>query len=253
MGSIYKITCTVDDMAYIGKTAHDVFKTRIKIHLNGHGNKELKDAIKKYGKDAFSVEILHDGIIPELLDSYEIEAITKHNTVTPNGYNQNDGGAGVIKHTDETCQKISLAKKGKSSWNKGKSSYRKGIPLSEEHRRRIGLANKGKPSPRKGKTISQETKDKISKANKGKPYIVNKERDKKISNALKGRPRPKEVRQKISDGHKTPIYHTSKEFYLALPSDMSLTEKRKQVARFSGKTRQTAWKWVKKWSSENDP
>ena len=38
MGSIYKITNTVNGKAYIGQTIHDAEKTRIRDHLNGTGN-----------------------------------------------------------------------------------------------------------------------------------------------------------------------------------------------------------------------
>jgi G:T-mismatch repair DNA endonuclease (very short patch repair protein) len=48
----------------------------------------------------------------------------------------------------------------KPVWNKGKSSWSKGRHLSEEHRKKIGLANKGKTC-RKGYHHSQETKDKL--------------------------------------------------------------------------------------------
>ena len=48
--------------AYIGQTIHDAVKDRISRHLNGQsgGNRLVKRAIKKYGKDAFTYEILHD-------------------------------------------------------------------------------------------------------------------------------------------------------------------------------------------------
>ena len=67
MGSIYKITNTVNGKAYIGQTIHDAEKTRIRDHLNGTGNgsRLVRRAINKYGKDAFTYEILYDGIIPE--------------------------------------------------------------------------------------------------------------------------------------------------------------------------------------------
>ena len=38
MGSIYKITNTVNGKAYIGKTIRDAVKTRIRDHLNGYGS-----------------------------------------------------------------------------------------------------------------------------------------------------------------------------------------------------------------------
>ena len=78
MGCIYLIRNTVNDKAYIGKTAqHNVEKRRINQHLKGNGSLVLGRAVKKYGKNAFVYEILHDGIIPELLDSYEIDGNQK--------------------------------------------------------------------------------------------------------------------------------------------------------------------------------
>ena len=97
MGSIYKITNTVNQKHYIGQTIHDAEKTRIRDHFNYayRSNIILSRAIEKYGKDAFTHEILHDGIIPALLDSYEIEAIKKFNTVVPNGYKSIAEVAGI--------------------------------------------------------------------------------------------------------------------------------------------------------------
>ena len=54
MGCIYKITNTVNGKSYIGRTIHDAEKTRIRDHLNGKGNEEVKKDIEKYGKDAFT-------------------------------------------------------------------------------------------------------------------------------------------------------------------------------------------------------
>ena len=149
MGSIYKITNTVNGKAYIGQTIHDAEKTRIRDHFrsNGKGSQLIKDDIEKYGQDAFTYEILHDGIIPGFLDTLEKEVIAKFNTLAPHGYNLTEGGGGGFR-SEETRRKMSEAKKGKPSPNKGK-------PHSEEHRRKISEAMKGK-------TLSEETRRKIS-------------------------------------------------------------------------------------------
>lgn len=90
MGCIYKITNTVNGMIYIGQTIHNAEKTRKNDHLNGtsNGNSLIKDDLKVYGKDAFTFEILHDGIIPEFLRTLEDQEIVKHDCIDPNGYNQ---------------------------------------------------------------------------------------------------------------------------------------------------------------------
>lgn len=120
MGSIYLIRNNVNGKSYVGKAVGDPEKTRIYMHLNGHGNARLlARAIKKYGKENFSWEIIHDGIGPNLLDSLEIETIEKYNTMSPNGYNLTSGGEGGIPSL-ETRRKISKANKGKDGYWKGK-------------------------------------------------------------------------------------------------------------------------------------
>ena len=283
MGSIYKITNTVNGKAYIGQTIHDAVKDRISRHLNGQsgGNRLVKHAIKKYGKDAFTYEILHDGIIPQFLNDLEIEAIEKFNTIAPHGYNLDTGGNSVGSPSEETRRKISEANTGIPAWNKGKTqgplseeTRRKiseaqtgekhhffGKTLSEEIRRKISEANKGKrhtpearrkmSESRKGKKHSEEHRRKISEANKGKKHMP--ESRKKMSEAQKRRkrqPHSEETRRKMSEAQKHPMHELSKEFYFSLPADMSLTEKRKSVREFSGIHRDTIRRWTLKWENE---
>ena len=202
MGCIYKQTCLVNQKSYIGKTYRDA-ETRRREHLTGKGSKALKEAIEEFGEDNFTFEILYDGIIPELLDMYEKEAIAKHNTLSPNGYNQTTGGEGGSSPSEETRRKLSEAHKGK--------------PLSEEHRRKISEGNKGR-------TPSEETRRKISRSNKGKTHsaktrrklseahtgrTLSEEHRRKISRSNKGKTHSDEVKQKISEskkGENHPMY-----------------------------------------------
>ena len=271
MGSIYMIINTVNQKCYIGQTIHDAVKGRIDEHLNGKrdGSRLVKRAIAKYGKDAFAYEILHDGIIPELLDSYEIEAIAKYNTVAPSGYNLTFGGGGGSL-SEESRRKISKAKKGK--------------PLSEEHKRKISDANKGHP-PYKGmlgKNHSYETRRKMSESQKGREFSVEHKRNlsesmkgrtswnkgktpskatrKKLSEANKGENNPNygkkphnfgkkpslETRQKMSESHKHPCYNDAHDLFLSLPSDMPLKEKRLRLyGAFPEVRRGTICAWVR--------
>lgn len=220
MGCIYKITNTVNGKAYIGQTRHDAEKTRIRDHFTGRGNEDVKKDIEIYGQDAFTFEILLDGIIPELLNSFEKEAIAKFNCVHPNGYNQNRGGRGVISHSDEAKQKISAVHKGK--------------PLSEEHRRKISEANTGKMH-------TAESRQKMSEANTGKTHSD-------------------ETKRKISDAHKgdrnhrfSPMHKQTKAFFLSLPASLSKTEKNKRLYdTFPNIHRGTIQRWTRRWQSELD-
>ena len=255
MGSIYKITNTVNGKAYIGQSRHDAKKTRIRDHLAGRGSRVIKSAIEKYGEDAFTYEFLHDGIIAEFLDMFEIEAIAEHNTLVPNGYNLTTGGEGGTP-SEETRRKISKAGIGRTAWNKGKPSPYKGVPRSEETRRKISEAHKGKP-------LSMEHRRKLSEAhkgqipwNKGKPsqnrgIPLSEEHRRKISEAHKGKLLSMEHRQKLSEARKTPEHIDARKCFISLPSDMSLQEKRKCLRqRFPDIPNTTLWRWCKKFDSE---
>ena len=190
MGSIYKITNTVNGKSYIGQTRQDAEKTRIPIHLTGKGNQILKRAIEKYGKDAFTYEILHDGIIPEFLGDLEIEAIAKYDTVVPNGYNLTHGGEGGIP-SEETRKKLSgernhfYGKKHSPETRRKLSEAAKGRVISEETRRKLSEARTGEKNHLYGKRHSTETRRKISEAGKGR--VISEETRRKLSEAGKGR------------------------------------------------------------------
>ena len=281
MGSIYKATNTYNNKAYIGQTRHDAYKTRIKDHFAGRGNRLVKQAVEKYGKEAFIVEILHDGIIPEFLNTLEQEAIAKHNTLAPQGYNLTKGGAGCPP-SEVTRQKISQSHKGKtlSAETRRKiSEAGKGRTHSAETRRKMSEAQKGK-TPWKGKTHSAETRRKMSEAQKGKTFSPEHKRKisqsmkgglpwnkgkthsretcQKMSESLKGRPtwnkgkpRSPETKRKISEKKETPERATARELFFSLPSEMSLKAKRKILRqRFPDRRSSTIRRWCKKFESE---
>ena len=80
--------------AYIGITGD--FPQRLRAHVNGRHDASrsesvIHSAIKKYGIDAFDIEIL-DYLPEEELPNEEVEAIAFQKTVAPLGYNLNEGG-----------------------------------------------------------------------------------------------------------------------------------------------------------------
>ena len=121
MGFIYKITNTVSKKCYIGETTEVNPEDRWKGHKQaiskGRGCPALGDAIKKYGLDKFTFQVLiicfdEDRYI------YEKEYIKKYNSVVPNGYNILEGGAGGgfkgKTHSDETKEKLRIASTNRS-------------------------------------------------------------------------------------------------------------------------------------------
>ena len=190
--TIYQITNTINGKIYIGKTTKTI-ERRFQGHLSKakcHNNTHLHNAIRKYGKEAFTITALESGFdSEEALNEAEIRYIAELNPQ----YNMTEGGEGISGFTytqsEETRKKISEAKKGKKrppfteEWKKKISeACRSRIqgPHTEETRRKISETKKGKKLP----PFTEEHKTKISEAMKGKPK--SEEHKRKLSEALKG-------------------------------------------------------------------
>lgn len=106
MGHIYVATCAKTGKQYVGQTVKTV-DFRWKQHVVESGtstnyNSKLNRAIRKYGEDAFNLNILEE-VDDNALDKREIFWIEKLNTFH-NGYNCTTGGGGVPKY-DQTFRK----------------------------------------------------------------------------------------------------------------------------------------------------
>lgn len=85
---LYKITNNINNKIYIGIT--NDYKRRWANH--GTENTLISNAIKKYGKDNFTFEILFQNVPIEEIDQLEIDQIQLYNSLVPNGYNVAKGG-----------------------------------------------------------------------------------------------------------------------------------------------------------------
>ena len=88
---IYKITCLVNNKVYIGQSInpHRRFISHISRSFANYDGSPLHDAINKYGKENFIMEVL------EYTNNYnerEKELILEYNSLVPNGYNLATGG-----------------------------------------------------------------------------------------------------------------------------------------------------------------
>lgn len=144
MIGIYKITNLLNNKVYIGQ-AQDI-EERWKQHKKGYTDKTniIYRAIRKYGVENFSFEVIEECSIEELSkkEIFYIEQYKSYIGWKDNwGYNMTLGGDGARGHipTKETKQKISDA-------------------------------NKGKNHPLYGKTHTEEAKQKISEALKGRRF-----------------------------------------------------------------------------------
>ena len=111
--------------------------------------KLMNKAIQKYKWENIKHKILYENLTKEEAEQKEIELIKKYKTNNPKyGYNVENGGNSIGKHSKETRLKISIANKGKknpkvSKVNKG-NKYCLGRIMSEESKNKISNANKGK-------------------------------------------------------------------------------------------------------------
>jgi group I intron endonuclease len=122
-------------MVYIGVTknlhhrmiAHACFTTPTK--------SIIKNAIKKYGRDKFTLQVLLTST-QEYCYDMERKAIEAYNTLKPNGYNICTGGLGAIgifgdkngmfgrKHSPETLEKMRQVRVGKKATAETKEKMR---------------------------------------------------------------------------------------------------------------------------------
>ena len=153
----------------------------------GEGYRECTafyNAIRKYGWDNFSHEILEDHLSFEDACKKERQYIAEYQSLTSqNGYNLENGGRVSTAVGEETKRKISQTLTG-----------RKGKPLTERQRRAISEAHKGKKMPPR----SLKTRKRLSEALKGRTF--SEEHCKHISESKKGvyaganNPRARKVR-----------------------------------------------------------
>jgi len=158
---IYLITNTVNGKQYVGQS--NGIKKRFNRHKRAARTKDIREAfylhnaIAKHGEENFKFEILICANDADYVNMMEQKCIAVFNTLAPNGYNLDTGGNVNKTISDSTRQKL----RGRTPWNKG-------IPQSEEAKRKQSLAMMGKPSPQKGKPKTAEEKAKQSAAMKGR-------------------------------------------------------------------------------------
>lgn len=112
-GYIYKITNLVNGKLYIGQTKHNV-DTRFKEHSKA--SSIIGRAIRKYGKDNFTIEIIEEVEDYSTIDARETYWINAYDSTNCDcGYNVSTGGQGVhgYNHTDETKKIISNCSAGR--------------------------------------------------------------------------------------------------------------------------------------------
>lgn len=158
-GFIYITTNMVNGKRYLGQKKFDAYW---KSYL-GSGT-IFKRAIKKYGKENFSRNIVHICYSEEELNKAEYDFTIFLNVVeNPNWYNLKEGGPNGT-YGEETRRKISENHADVS----GEKHPFYGKHLTEEHKKRLADGRRekcsGENNPWYGKQLPEDIKNKISKA-----------------------------------------------------------------------------------------
>lgn len=188
-----------DGQRYIGQTTQPLNRR----FRNGKGYKstDIADAIAEFGWHNVKTYILYSDIPVNELRRYETLCIDRWQTYT-NGLNQNRGQDHV---SDETCQKIANANRGKKRPELSKRMSGENHPMfgkrhTDETRQKISKANSGK-------TRTTDARRKMSESRRGqKGHFLGKrhtgEARQKISDTLRGKPKSAEHRAKISESQR---------------------------------------------------
>ena len=107
-GEIYCLTCSISGKKYIGQTTQTSEK-RWKQHRNERNRKatHINRALVLHGVETFTMTVLDTADDQTELDQKEMAWIRREGTLSPNGYNLNEGGLGGGKRSPETRAKMS--------------------------------------------------------------------------------------------------------------------------------------------------
>ena len=147
---VYKLTNKINNKVYIGFTSKSL-KKRFEKHIRDskYGrNTYLSNAIRKYGIENFSKEVLFKTESLIEVKNLEINYIKKYNSfyLGENGYNMTLGGEGTLNHNHsiETRKKMSKSHTGKKH--------------TKETKNKLAKLRMGPKNPRYGYKYTKEEK-----------------------------------------------------------------------------------------------
>lgn len=122
MFNVYIITNAVNGKQYVGLTTKKI-KSRLTRHIydahrrdRNRGSKLLVQAIRKYGKENFSIALVSDRFTSiDELKKGETEAIKLFNTLAPNGYNLKLEEESNYIYSEELSRRVSRQSQGRKN------------------------------------------------------------------------------------------------------------------------------------------
>jgi len=178
---VYKVTSTITGKAYVGYTSKNV-RCRFDQHVTeatGGLRKyasHFHNAIVKYGKDAWTLDILDYAYTQEEATAKERHIISTLATKTL-GYNSTDGGEGTVGSLRTEEQRARMSATAYTRTDAHREAARARIKQAQpkinatrqtpEYREAQRLRNIGEHNPQFGKKLSDERKDLLREQNLG--------------------------------------------------------------------------------------
>ena len=171
-GVVYRYICP-EGLSYIGQTTNETRRKKEFGSLTSYRNKELNNAIKRYGKSGFKYEVLFKANYASIeeakkelyqLEMYFIELFDSYN----NGYNQTKGGDGVKGYSISGESKERMVQKLKDYYKTHDNPF-KGKSHSQETRKILSKKASlrvGEKSPMFGKHLSEAQRHILSECAK---------------------------------------------------------------------------------------
>jgi group I intron endonuclease len=152
---IYKFTHIETGRVYVGQTTQDPNRRRLEhIADSRYTTREyhFHNALRKYGIDAFTFEVIDNTSSLEELNLLEEQYIEQFDSIN-NGFNIRQAGGNKL-HSEESKQRMREAQiqaharrrdaGTEGGWKRKDGGPMKGKTCSTEHKRKVGEANKGK-------------------------------------------------------------------------------------------------------------
>ena len=286
---IYKITNIITGKCYIGKTTIGYIK-RFNKHIancNKGINRRLYDSMRHHGIENFTVELIYTASTLTELNEKEIEFISLHESLIPNGYNMTLGGDGGytlsnwteeekqalykkqsenrigFKHSDETKKKLSEIFKGRSISEDAKNKVSNSLKVyfstfSVKEKQDLTKHLRAYDGSRKGCKHSDETKIKCSRVKKGKKYedIYTEKESLRRKEAAKlhftiNNPLAYDLTQQQKDTIMQAIYSKSTAVEISIEVGVTLWKLR-QLLRLNGINNLQKYRGNKKWKINHE-
>jgi len=171
---IYRVTNTTNGKSYIGQTTNSL-EYRLSAHMReartGKRSKSaFHSALLKYGLDSFETEVIATCETIDQLNERERHWIATLNTISPNGYNIEEGGKHFLmseqtriklrgqKRSTQTRHRISQIMRNRSSeWNRKISEANKGKKLNEKQRQALADGRNRPKTPAEREKLRGQT------------------------------------------------------------------------------------------------